>query len=151
MNHVTPNQGRSQESNVNNWKDIDLSTPDGLHTLNRFIAKYRGYSVHKSDKTNYWYLLRPDETRAANYGTDWAAWLAVPRFSSDANVALALIPHVPFHLHNLPNGLWRASIVDGQTFEALAGTPALATCIVWLKWVDEETPDTAAGGQGAGE
>jgi hypothetical protein len=121
-----------------NWREL----PAG-RGLDRIIAERLGYTVQFNENNGYYYLVRPDGTKAINYGTEWAAWEASPAFSVDANAAIALWDN-DYHWAIFPDpdqpGKFCATHPCSRDYDVgieTADKPAEAISRSWLAWGDK--------------
>lgn len=129
------------------WREIDLTTPEGLHALDREIAERLGWT--NIEPVSYWEETYYDTyevhaLRGQSPGSHSDDSL-LPAYSTDANAALQLVSNLPspaiftLQLRTNRNGEegWRAWIdMDINRRTDIAVSPALAICVVWLDWYD---------------
>lgn len=138
---------------MNNWRDIDTSTPDGLRALDVEIAKRRGWVVeHGEDVT---WLCFEDTVKVTldkkRRQTDvWAIAHKsglLSRYTTDLNAAAVLLKGFPvIQIEELPDADtddslgWSVYIQrNGVSGQANGGESLpLAICKAWLNWQDKQ-------------
>lgn len=107
--------------------------------LERDIAQRLGYSVQPQGRTGYYSLLHPDGSKTVNFGAVWAAWEAVPNYSTDLNAALTLLTDTTWELKGLAPMMYTLTIWDRgiQVAHEMGHTPAQAIVKTWLAWKDK--------------
>lgn len=145
MNSITPNPSKSQQSNVTNWKEIDLSDPYRLRLIQRAIAERLGYKAHYDDELLGWHILSPDNKQVTlSYASAEYAWGSalswkIHDYASDANAALELVADIAEFRTLKNHNSWNAWIYqhsDRPGYHGRALTLAMAICLAWLAWQD---------------
>lgn len=126
------------------WREIDLTTPEGLRALDREIAEREGWT--DIEPITFWaetfydtYEVHAFRGRPPGSSSNDSL---LPAYSTDDNAALRLVSKLPvpaiFTLQCLGENKWRAWIDIGpdKRYADVATTPALAISIVWLDWQD---------------
>ena len=137
-----------QENIPPKWRDLDLSTDNGLELLDRCIAHAIGYHIYTGETHGKFYAERwnpVDKWERTFWSTEFSdflgsAWhIAMPRYSLYVDSALKLVDQQPdfFELTYSPDRLnWRAGFGYGVV-SVVARTSALAVCLAWLEYKNE--------------
>jgi len=122
---------------VSNWRDIDTSTPEGLHELNKVIAQRLSDSLLVFFEVDNG--LSGIEIHSHRIDRD-EPWFVVPNYSTVTDNALKLVRNLPkgfqFLFRNRPKGYWTAGIQckydSSKDSFAKSESPAIAICLAWL-------------------
>lgn len=125
-----------------NWREIDLTTPEGLRALDREIAERHGWTDFHTE--SHWF----DEPLVGSYEREmlmaahpvFSEYREVPAYSTSTDAALSLVEnmiHGSFTLQYRVDLGWRFWIdLPGIRYTDVAVTAALAVSVVWLDWHD---------------
>jgi len=150
LSHITPDSPETQPHSIKSWQEIDLTSRAGMRELDEIIYQ----RLDPITPFTFEYEvggIYGDEIYVYRTGIDDlndTCWDSVPAFTNVADAAFHIVRilQLPFHLHYLATGQWRASFVVYPTAEAVESTPALAICFAYLRYTD-----AAAAGNGGGE
>jgi hypothetical protein len=167
MNNDTLILPESQHPIVTNWKEIDLSTPEGLRALDRYIAPLVGWTCKLEGKLGYYlrspagsvyqitpvtWCDTPEETIAHVWRNGY-----IPKYTTDLNDAFKLAnaqTHIRTRRGKQDEQIWGVQLnLQEETHQDTS--LALAICKAWLSWYDwredlyarVESEQDANGGQ----
>lgn len=124
------------------WREIDLTTDEGLRALDQVIAERLGWTDFHTE--SHWF----DEPLLGSYEREmlmaahpvFSEYREVPAYSSNTDAALGLIEPIAtaqFTLQYHTGTGWRVWIdLRGIRYTDVAVTAALAISVVWLDWHD---------------
>lgn len=143
MISISDSASMSQEPNVKNWREIDLSTITGLRALNRLIAEYLGYAAKQTERG--WQIFDPQDKALTfsfhdkNHAWNTALTWHIPNYSNEPAAALIIADtwlRVEAGKGKDDEQIWRANVgLDDDTWEH-ADTFPLAICKAFMAYED---------------
>ena len=157
----TPDSENPQVNSSSEWRNVDVSTPDGLRALDVIIATRTGYEItiwHNEATLKFQgRLIAQFEDR---FTSDPIGMIDryIPLYTTNINAAILLVTdndlffRLDYDWNTVKPSQWQATVESAVRGRRKATTPALAICLAWLDYMDAVTnAQQAADGAGGAE